>query len=131
MKWSVDNLFENQFIRPKKPFRDCFVKNCKSKRKFYIKEYITKDGNTYKSIVLHCSNDKCYDPKDDWRGDTLPSYMIDFDLLQILYNEREKFTDKDIKYYIKLKQSIAKNPYFKHLKRVANRKKLHKKRRGK
>lgn len=132
MKWTINNLFKYQFIRPKKHFRQCYNDECKYNRKLYITE--TQAGPiTTKKIVEHCPNNKCYDVNDDLYGDTIPSYLLDYNLLQLLHQEHinsyprsksEQSKINRLEYYKALKESINKDPYFKHLKRVNNRHKL-------
>ena len=137
MKWKIDNLFKHQFIRPKKFFRDCYRGCCGYDKKFYIVDG-NVDGVEYKTITMHCSNPNCYEPEDDIYGDALPSYMIDFTLLQLLHEEHirnyprcssDRGIESRLDYYKKLKSSVSKDPYFKYLKRVANRNILKKEKR--
>lgn len=132
MKWSIENLFKYQFIRPKKYFRKCYD-DCReikdnSNRKLYIVESHI-DNYSYNSLVERCC--KCYDPNYEF-SEVIPSYLIDYDILLLMEEDRKngfskwegKSREKKIDYYLRLKKSVASDPYFKHLKRVANRNKL-------
>lgn len=131
MKWLPENLFEHQFIRPKRAFRDCYNKNCKSdKRRLHIVN-TTRNGKTYKEVLQWCNC--CYDEEDDY-SITIPAYLIDYSLLLAMHSDlnnpkclvkcSEKMLESTIDYYKTLKKTIAKDPYFKHLKRVRNRRLL-------
>ena len=135
MIWLPENLFKHQFIRPKKDFRRCntYCNKELSTRKFYIVEKVS-NKKEYNQILSWCN--KCYDENDEY-SITFPSYLFDYNMLLLThcdYNNKELMNSLDIKkrkhlieYYKKLKNSIKKDPYFKHLKRVANRNKLYNK----
>lgn len=134
MIWLPENLFEYQFIRPKKHFRACYNKNCKSgKRRFHIVENDSYD-KLYKQVLEWCN---CCHDEDDEFSITIPSYMIDYNLLlathsdlnnpKYLNESSEKVIQNKIKYYKELKKSVVRNPYFKYLKRARNRHQLQKK----
>lgn len=128
MVWLPENLFEYQFIRPKRRFRNCYNKSCISnKRRFHIVED-NRHEKIHKEVLEWCNC--CYDENDEL-SITIPSYMIDYNLLLAVHSDlnnpkylnecTEKVIQNKIEYYKELKKSVAKNPYFKHLKRVRNR----------
>lgn len=134
MKWSPENLFKYTFIRPKRHFRGCYTYGRKSEtKKFHIVEKESY-GKKYNTILSWCN--KCYDEDDEWAV-TIPSYLIDYNALLITHcdinNEEllksldDKGLEKITNYYKKLKKSINNDPYFKYLKRVHNRNKIHSK----
>lgn len=133
MKWLPENLFEHQFIRPKRAFRDCYNKNCKSgKNRLHI--VVTQiNGVAYREVLEWCNC--CYEKTEDYYIG-IPSYLINYNLLLAThYNLRsseflkqcqcnEKLLQNTINFYKKLKRDITKDPYFRHLKRVKNRRLL-------
>lgn len=135
MKWLPQNLFKHQFIRPKKVFRRCNA-YCNKElltSKFYIVEKISHNKE-YNQILSWCN--KCYDENDEYTI-TFPSYIFDYNMLLLTHSDcnnlelikslDDKKREHLINYYKKLKDSITKDPYFRHLKRVANRHKLYNK----
>lgn len=136
MKWTIENLFKYNFIRPKGSFRYCYIRDCGCKKEFYAYEHVISNIK-YKGMASRCKNDKCYDPDDEYGyGDGMPSYIVDFNLLQLVHEEHkrgycrsnsEKSKINRLDYYKRLKKSVSTDPYFRHLKRVANRNKLKRK----
>lgn len=123
MKWSIDNLLENR-IRPLKRFRKCPI--CKKDTRVFKINELENSNIIYKNLECYCPC--CYNKYKEEELITIPSYIVDFNLLQYMETEREiGFKNKKRKeYYKRLKKSINNDSYFKYLKRVNNRNKLNK-----
>ena len=125
MKWSINNLLRYNHIRPLKRHRYCSI--CKNNSKVFKIRELENNNIKYKSLDCLCPS--CYEKYNDEEIVTIPSYIIDFNLLQYMETEREVgfISKKREDYYNRLKESINKDNYFRYLKRVNNRRKLYNK----